>query len=348
MGKFIIKLKYFIQRLKRAAVAHFLTDISHGNFRKPLHFAAVSLKRCIFGYPYLLEIEPSNICNINCPLCPSPGSSITRKKQIMPYDKFVKVIDNARNIIHNVYITGTGEPLLHKDIWKMVRYASNSNLSVSLSTNATLFTKEFIEEMLRSGLDKLILSFDGISKESYTRFRAGANFESVKANIEKICHRRSELGLKKPFLEWQFILNRYNEKEVEKARELSINWGIDRFHVKTLSLNEHLYSNEEVIKLAKQWLPSPDKIPLKLRYSLDGSKLTKLKEKKSCFLAKRASVVLVDGSVSVCCMDINGNYSVGNAVLQPFARIWNSTKYRQMRKKAIACKLPICSRCPIF
>ena len=342
------RLRYLVQRLGRAARKHVLNDVRRGNLRKPWHFAVVLLKRWMFGYPYLLEIEPSNVCNIRCPLCPSPGHLITRRKQFMSYEDFVTIVENVHGVVHNIYITGTGEPLLNKDIWRMVHYAANRGLSTSISTNATLFTDEWVEEVFTSGLDHLIFSFDGVSKESYEHFRVRADLRVVRGSIERICARRRELGVSKPFLEWQFILNRYNEDEVELARPLSKQWGIDRFHVKSLSLNEHLYDDEKLHELAKEYLPRLGHMPNKMRYTWKDNALQPRPRRRTCALPMQSPVILVDGSVSICCMDINGQYTIGNVLEQSFVELWHSPVYCEMRERAHARKLPICARCPGF
>lgn len=89
------QLGYLVQRLGRAARKHLLNDVRRGNLRKPWHFVTTLLKRWIFEYPYLLEIEPSNVCNVNCPLCPSPGRLITRRKQFMSYEDFTTIVENV-------------------------------------------------------------------------------------------------------------------------------------------------------------------------------------------------------------------------------------------------------------
>jgi len=341
-------LGYLMQRLGRAARKHVLNDVRRGDLRKPWHFATTLLKRWIFGYPYLLEIEPSNVCNIRCPLCPSPPWLITRRKRFMSYEDFMTIVENVSGVVHNIYITGCGEPLLNRDIWRMVRYAADRGLSTSISTNATLFTDKWIEEVFMSGLDHLIFSFDGVSKKSYEHFRVGADFYVVRRNIERICAKRQELGISKPFLEWQFILNRYNEDEVELAHALSKQWGIDRFHVKSLSLNEHLYDDEKLRELAREYLPRKGRMPYKMRYKWKGQVLQPKPRGKTCALPMQSPVILVDGSVSICCMDINGQYTIGNVLKQPFVKLWHSPAYRKMRNRAHMRELPICARCPAF
>lgn len=342
------RVRYLVQRLGRTVRKHVLNDVRRGNLRKPWHFATTLLKRRMFGYPYLLEVEPSNVCNIRCPLCPSPGHLITRHKQFMSYEDFMAIVENVGGVVHNIYITGTGEPLLNKDIWRMVRYAADRNLSVSISTNATLFTDEWIDEMFISGLDHLIFSCDGVSRKSYARFRVGGDFDKVRWSMERICARRREFGVDKPFLEWQFILNCYNEDEIELARALSNQWGIDRFHVKSLSLNEHLYDDEKLRELAEEYLPRLGHMPNKMRYTWRDNVLQPKPRERTCALPMQSPAILVDGSVSICCMDINGQYTIGNALEQSFVELWHSPAYREMRDRAHVRKLPICTRCPSF
>ena len=83
------------------------------------------------------------------------------------------------------------------------KYASKYNLRVIISTNATKLDK--IDGLLNSGVEKVVLSLDGLSKKTYEKYRVGADFNKVIKNIKNLCKRKRELRKKKPIIQMQFI-----------------------------------------------------------------------------------------------------------------------------------------------
>lgn len=230
-------LKYF-----KGKFGPILLDLREKDFFKILHRLLCIFKSFMLGYPSQILIEPINMCNINCPLCSTPQKYITRTRMAMSFENFKKIVDDIKGITHNIYLTNAGEPLLNKDIFQMIRYATKNHLSVMVSTNATLLSETTIKELLDSGLDYLIVSVDGASKYSYEKFRVGAKFEDVIEGISKLCWERRRLGKAKPFIELQFIVTRYNEYEIEEEKRISRKMSVDRLHFKTLSLSLSLPS----------------------------------------------------------------------------------------------------------
>ncbi len=336
------KLKYFKNKF-----SPILLELREKNFSKIIHAIKSRIKARIFGYPTQILIEPINMCNINCGLCSAPQQYITRKRLAMTFGNFKAIIDDIKSITHSIYLTNAGEPLLNKDIFKMIKYASKLGLSVSVSTNATLLDKKAILELLDSGLDSLIVSVDGAAKYSYEKFRRGAVFEEVIRNITELCHEKKRFLKNKPFVELQCIVTRYNENEQEEMKRLSRAMGVDRLHFKTLSLCPHVYGIDVRKKFAEEFLPRRNDV--KNRYVLDndGAPLSTWSS-DTCSYWKKLSVILVDGTVCMCCYDINGEYCFGNVNEASFRQIWNSEKYRHYRNDLMFYKkLPLCKNCDL-
>ncbi len=337
-------MEHFYSAFKK----HILINVLEGNFSKPLHFITAILKRKLFGYPYVALIETGNYCNLRCPTCPTPCGKIKRKRELMSFDNFKKAIDNIKDSIHVLLLYYTNEPLLSPDIFQMVKYAHKSNLYTEISTNATLLTEDKATELLDSGLDKVILDLDGTTKESYEQFRAGADFEEVLRNIKYLCRRKHVLKLRKPFIELQFVLNKFNQNEVEDIKKLAKEIGADNLSIRSFGLGRYAYSPEEIKELSLRFFPDNEKYREKIRYRKEGDSLEVKTSPRECPLARTHLVILVDGSVSMCCYDLNGEYIYGNVFSEKLKDIWFTINTKQMRRMAEKRNYPLCKVCSIY
>ena len=320
-----------------------MSHIIAGHHKKILHFILNKPRSILFGYPRHVLIEPTLECNIKCPLCPSPQNLNPRKKQYdsMSFSDFKKVVDNCRDILYRVYLTFSGEPLLNRQLGEMIEYLTQRGIVSMVSTNATLMTKSRAKEIIDAGLDYLIISFDGFSKRSFEAFRSGANFERTLANIENFSTMKKMLGSRKPYVDIQWIANRLNETEIKQAEQYFDELdGIDEFHVKSMSLNEHIYSEKEIEDYKKNFLPARRKI--RVQYI----NKERSKETRGCS-ALLSPVILANGDMTICCIDFKGEYVVGNILDASLRELWRSKEYRCLREKANRFGLPICERCPI-
>ena len=132
----------------------------------------------VLPFPPYLILEPTNVCNLQCPFCPRELTEKSRGLGFMEFDVYKKIIDEA--IVNNVYgvtLYMLGEPMLHSKIVDMINYAKEAGIpAVNLSTAATTNN---LDELLETELDDLILSIDGATKEMYERMRVGGTFEKT-------------------------------------------------------------------------------------------------------------------------------------------------------------------------
>jgi len=340
----IRKIKHFHSAFKK----HVLVNVLEGNFSKPWHFVITNIKYRFLGYPYAALIEVGNYCNLRCPTCPTPASKICRKKELMSFDNFKKTIDNIKDSIQIALLYFTNEPLLHPDIFKMVKHAHKNNLYTEISTNAVLLNEEKTKELLESGLDKIILDLDGTSKESYEQFRVGAQFELVLGNIRHFCRQKQVLKLRKPFIELQFVLTKLNQNEVEDIKKIAKDLKVNNLCIRSFNLGEYAYSEKEIKELSGKFFPDSAKYQQKIRYERQGDKLKIKNPLLECPLAKSHFVVLVDGSVVMCCYDLRGEYVYGNVFSQKLKEIWFNREVRKMRKIAQKRGYPLCKTCSIY
>lgn len=348
MKNLFYKSYHSFLRLYNSLKRQILIPLSEGNLSKTWHFIKANLKRRLFGYPYVAIVETGNYCNLRCPTCPTPQNRRFETKTLMSLENFKKIIDDIKDFVHVVLVYNSNEPLLNPDIFKMVRYAHENDLYTEISTNATLLNEEKTKQLFESGLDKIILDLDGVSKQSYEQFRVGANFETVMKNIRYICQQKQTLKSNKPFIGLQFILNKLNQHEVKDIKKLASELKVDRLSVKTFALGEYAYSREEIKDLSEKFFPDSQKYQQKIRYNKEGDRLKIKNPPKKCILANSHFVILADGRVSMCCYDLDGKYIYGNIFSKSFKDIWFDPKIKEMRKMAENRGYPLCKLCSIY
>jgi MoaA/NifB/PqqE/SkfB family radical SAM enzyme len=145
-------------------------------------------------FPDRVYVESTNVCNLDCIMCPTGLHIDTRPKGFMEWDLYTRIIDEIAPFAEAVVLHSWGEPLLHKNIIEMIKYAKERDLWVETSTNATRLTEEVGRKLLEAGLDRVYLSMDGLTKETYEKVRVKGKFEQVLGNIERFLDLKHELG----------------------------------------------------------------------------------------------------------------------------------------------------------
>ena len=145
-------------------------------------------------FPDRVYVESTNVCNLDCIMCPTGLHIDTRPKGYMEWDLYTQIIDEIAPFAEAVVLHSWGEPLLHQRILDMIRYAKERDVFVETSTNATLLDEETARKLIDSGLDRVYLSMDGLTKETYEKVRVKGHFETVRGNIERFLDLKHELG----------------------------------------------------------------------------------------------------------------------------------------------------------
>lgn len=304
-------------------------------------YAAMKIGRTkVSGYPSIMMIEPTNFCNLKCVLCPTGNGTLKVPRGSMKFREFKKIIDECGPYLFNLTLWNWGEPFLNKEIYDMIEYAKSKRIFVRVSTNGHLLkdTKN-IERVVRSGMDELIFSLDGASKETFMKYRKSGDFDVVMGNLKKLVETKKRLRSRSPFVEIQFIVMHHNEHEIPKIRQLAKEIGVDALKLKTVNLEMEVKGKKE--ENAK-YLPKDEKYS---RYSKD---LKKKVVGPGCTRLWMSSVINWDGSVSPCCYDPNRAFDFGNVFKEGgFMKVWNSPKYQAFRKALREKKgnIPMCREC---
>ena len=202
----------------------------------------------MLGRPYWLAVDPTNFCQLQCPFCPTGAGRGVRDKATLKLEHFERFLETVGpNVIH-IDMMNWGEPTLNKDLPGMIAAAKRHGIEVKVDSNLNDLTEAMAEGLVRSGLDFLSVSIDGATQETYQQYRVGGRLDKVLDNVRAMARKKKELGSSTPHLVWQFLVFKHNEHEVELAKTMSRELGMDEIGVTAAFL-----PNEPRILAA--WLP---------------------------------------------------------------------------------------------
>lgn len=282
-------------------------------------------KPIVWGMPISYSIEPTNHCNLKCPECPSGLGALTRPLGLLKLEDFKKLVDEISKTGFYIQLFFQGEPYINKNLPDMITYAQSKKVYVSISTNGHFVNAKNVDQVLDNAPDKLIFSVDGLDEESYQKYRIGGTFEQADSGLRALINRKIERGLKKPFVEFQFIVMKQNEHQLDEVKKYCKEVGVDKLVFKTMQISS--YEN------ALKFLPTNKKFR---RYALDDQSFRIKNEiKNHCFALWRTSVITWDGRVVPCCFDKDAENEIGLVNGKSFSEIWSSAKYYNFRKKIL-------------
>jgi hypothetical protein len=199
--------------------------------------------------PSRLYVETTAACNISCAqACCAPETGITRTRTagMLDFAVFQRVVDEAGPSLVRIDFFNYGEAFLHKRAVEMCEYIKGRFPHVYLytSTNGLAFTEEQVRRLVRSGIDEVTFSIDGASQESYVKYRRRGDFEKALRNLRFAVDEKRAGGRDVPFINWRYILFNHNDsdEEMQRARELAAETGVDRLCWELTDHPEDLFS----------------------------------------------------------------------------------------------------------
>lgn len=290
----------------------------------------------VWGLPYTITIEPTNLCNLRCPECPSGTGELTRPPGSMELENYKRIIDEVAKHTFYVQLFFQGEPFINKHLIDMIRYAHQKKMYVSISTNAHFIQNGMAEKLIESKLDRLIVSIDGVTQKTYAYYRVGGKLSKVTDAIAHLHDVRRQNGDSQTDVILQFLVTKQNEHEVRQLQTMAKKYDAD-VALKTIQV----YSLES----AARFLPTSERYH---RYRIENGKLvTKNKMKNRCVRLWERSVITWDGTVVPCCFDKDGKYPLGNVNEHDFKKIWRSKTYHAFRRKILSNRkgVDMCTNC---
>lgn len=290
------------------------------------------------GFPISMAIEPTTSCNLRCPECPSGLRQFTRPIGMLEPAFFNSTIDAVYKELIYLTFYFQGEPYLNPNFLEMVKYASEKGIYTSTSTNAHYLNEEQATKTVESKLDRLIISIDGTTQETYEQYRIGGNLQKVIDGTNHIIAAKKRLKSKTPHIVFQFLVVKPNEHQLNDVQLLAKKLGVDEVVFKTAQVYNFENGNSLI----------PDNIKYsRYKKNSDGTYSIKNKLLNQCWRMWSSCVVTWDGIVVPCCFDKDAKHQLGDLKQQSFKELWNSGKYQNFRQSILKSRqeIDICKNC---
>lgn len=306
--------------------------------KSSFYLSRLTRKAVLWGKPFSLSIEPTTACNLGCPECPSGLKQFTRPTGKLDLDLHQKMLDQVSKSVFYINYYFQGEPFLHPQFLELIRQAKKHKIYTASSTNAHFIDQKKAEEIIDSGLDRLIISIDGLTQETYENYRVHGNLEKVIEATKLLIATKKEKQSATPHLIFQFLAVKPNEHEIPAVFTLGKEMGIDEVRIKTAQLYD--------FKNGNQLMPQNEKYS---RYKLqaDGTYKLKYATGNHCWRMWSGSVLTWDGKVVPCCFDKDAQHVLGSLEQTDFTAIWNDKKYKAFRQAVLTNRnqIDICQNC---
>ncbi len=260
--------------------------------------------------PIHLDIESTNACNLKCKMC--MRNFLTEDIGRMDLDTYSKIFDNYTPT--SIKLNWRGEPLLNKQLPLFVQFAKGRGVhEVSLNTNGLLITKDLIRHLSEAGLDWIIFSVDGATKETYEEIRQGGDFNKLLQNIRLTYHYFT---------------------------------GKVRIQICKQPANEY-----ELLKWRAKFEPYADKLRIGKLHDPQGKHGYKIEIPKSCTSFWQRLAIGWNGDIYPCCSDYQGKWKLGNINNTTIYDAWHSNRmsyFRYQLSQHGRSAVPPCRNCSSY
>lgn len=285
-------------------------------------------RRLNTDFPLVLNIEPTNRCNLRCVYCPRQKAS----KGIgdMGWKMYKRIIDEASGYGKLIMLNfhKDGESFLHPRFLDMVRYAKKKDVAetIHINTNALPWTDKMIDEIIDSGIDDITVSFDAARAMTYKKHKGVDCLILAEDNVRLLLDKRNKRGLDKPFI---------------RAKIMEFEW----------------ITKKEIREFFDKWNGVADFVQVTGIHNWSGAiKGLKVTDEKSlsrfpCAIMWYALVINWNGEVTVCSVDWNTEIRVGDINHSSIHGIWNSDEIKSARVSQINkeyAKHPVCKDCVVW
>ena len=273
-----------------------------------------------------VNLETSSFCNAECSIC--PHKSMKRRQGFMEEKLWRKILDDcSKTDIHNIHYHLNGEPLMNPQLPKIISYGRlmNPNSSHAFFTNGALLGKRTTEFFPDSLVDRIVVSFDGGTKETYESHRVGLKFEDTIQSVKEFIEIRDQQHFVKPKIILLMVLtyeNQHTQEDFKNLWKKILKDGVDEVHLSyPMNWAGAVEVNKPDIKFGR-----PEVCPYLFNFVF----------------------ILHTGEAVMCCMDYEGKEVVGDVRKQSVEEIFNSKRYQELRQLYTDKKwdeLPMCNRC---
>jgi MoaA/NifB/PqqE/SkfB family radical SAM enzyme len=314
-------------------------------------FFGLTLGNHTYNGPIFVDVDLTRRCNLRCLGCRYHSANIKLKT----VDDAVQ--DISMDLIHKlakelpllgserVILAGTGEPILHPQFSEIIATFKRSGLEVRLFTNGLLLDKDRSLALIKSGLDRLVVSLWGTSPENYAQCHPGTNpdnYWKIVKNIKQFSRLKAEMGSKSPQIYINHVCNVYTYKNIDDKIDLAREAGCNGilftpFDPQGDKAKSAALSDEQIDFLLKQFPAAVKRMAsLGIQNNVDRIYLrhqfnTNKDLKTPCYIGRYQTRIRVDGAVMPCCYC---NVLLGDLNKKTLKEIWNDQPYKDFRSRS--------------
>ncbi len=322
---------------------------------------------CTASPPVCLYLETTNRCNLLCETCPRTFETL-EPPQDMTWELFTSIVDQFPSIAR-VVLHGVGEPMLVKDLPRMIRYLKDRGIYVLFNTNGTLLNPKKFQELIDTGLDELRVSVDAADRKTYLAVRGKDFFDRIVRDVGKFTAFQAQVGSATPKVSIWLTGLKETVQQLPEFVRMAANMGVREVHLQRLvfddagfgmaraenSLFEQTQAEEE------QAIAAAQAIGAQVGVMLDASGATEpgvsLKNQDgdtpwaTCRRPWSLMYFTAHGRALPCCIapfSARGysNYTLGDATQQSLREIWNGDLYKDFRRNLLSDTPPKpCENC---
>ena len=294
----------------------------------------------IKGRPMNITIEPTNFCNLLCPICETGARILAREEGHMSLEQFKIIFDKLGPHTNTLMFYFMGEPFLNPESYKMIRHAKE--IGIPFVTTCTNGDPVNPEKLIECGLDEVNFQIGGMTQETHEVYRVNSNLARVLTALEKtICLKRVRNS--KIRILCGFIVMKHNEHEVETFKNHMKELGVDDITIVDACVRNMEQAEKFLPQNKKYWAYDVDALS-------KGVLRPKFQSQNKCDWINYSLSIHVNGDVVPCCRDPKGEEVMGNLLTQNLDDVWNGDRYVTFRQKIYKdqSQINICRLCSSY
>ncbi len=286
--------------------------------------------------PIHLQIEPCQICNLNCLACSIRNVHKGKDRCVLSKEEFEVLLTHAPSV-KDISLHGLGEPFYNNDLSKIAILLNKKGIVAKTVTNGNVVNPNIDNKVMLENMKEICFSIDGDNKNTYETIRRGGDFDKFKEVVSSFSETRAKSNPKTCLLSFNCVISEKNIEYVSGLPELAKELGIDKLKFNIMgqffySKSDSNYKMVEEIRchdessfllLMKMLRNECDKLGIEMSYP-------PIEEKKyfDCFWPIRAAFVTAEGYVTPCNYRMNPEViNFGNLLTQTLDEIWFSKEY---------------------
>ncbi len=293
-----------------------IVPLERRNLRKLLNYYLVRAemrlgRKRLLSYPYELCIDVSNKCNLHCPYCPTGrGEQGGRGRGNISYELFKNILDELAPYAYTLELFNWGEAFFNRELAELIGYATAKGVRTLVCSSLSFpISGDYMHSVVRAGLSCLGAAIDGADQEVYETYRRGGNFDLAVRNLRGWVTTKRALGSATPHICWQYLVFAHNEHQIEAARRLATDIGVDDFAVRG-----GLYDDPQWAPKGRYEFPYLDSHP------------------NRCTWLWKKAVFHWDGGFASCCRGFNKHDDFDTFRPGQFRRMWNNEQFVAARR----------------